>query len=223
MTKPQLALLPILIRQEGAWRSSKRKLRLRIARAAAAHGGDAANLAQAIELPLPAISITGAGIVMPDIESDVTPTAGPIAITLTGGGIYVAKLPRARMTATGLAVDLGEYPGNPVKLDGLAAALTKLADATPSITILAPTAMPAEALVPVVGVAAKVAPVYLAANAANAPEGWELPGNIPVSLDVGTGKTAFKVSHELTAQNLATELSARAKAGTKKLALAASK
>jgi hypothetical protein len=195
----------------------------RIARAAAAHGGDAANLVQAIELPLPALTLTGIGIVMPDIDGDVTPTAGPIAITLTGGGIFVAKLPRARMTATGLAVDLGDYPGNVVKLDGLAAALTKLADATPSITILAPTATPAETLVPVVGVAAKVAPVYLAANAANAPEGWELPGNIPVALDVGTGKSAFKISHELTVQNLATELAARAKAGTKKLALAASK
>jgi hypothetical protein len=195
----------------------------RIARAASAHGGDAANLVQAIELPLPALSLTGVGIVMPDVESEVTPTAGPIAITLTGGAIYVAKLPRARMTATGLAVDLGDYPGSPVKLDALAAALTKLVDANPSITILTPTATPAETLVPVVGVAAKVAPVFLAANAANAPEGWDLPGNIPVALEVGTGKAAFKISHELTAQNLATELATRAKAGTKKLALAASK
>ncbi len=198
----------------------------RIARAATAHGGDAANLVQAIELPLPALSLTGVGIVMPDVESDVTPTAGPIAITLTGGAMYLAKLPRAHMTATGLAVDLGGYPGDAVKPEKLADALAKLADPSGgivAISILAPTATPAETILPIVGVAAKVAPVYLAANAANAPEGWELPGNIPVALEIGTGKAAFKISHELTTQNLATELAARAKAGTKKLALAASK
>ena len=195
----------------------------RIARAAAAHGGDAANLAQAIELPLPAVSITGSGIVIPDIEGDVTPTAGPIAITLTGGQIFVAKLPRARMGASGLAIDLGGYPGDAVAIDGLAAALQKLADTSPSITILAPTATPAEALVPFVEAASKVGPVYLGANAANTPEGWDLPGNIPVALEAGSGKAALKITQEMSAQDLANELAARAKAGVKKLALSASK
>src|SRR5262249_37654650 len=140
----------------------------RIARAAGAHGGEAANLLASIELPLPAVSITGAGIVIPDVESDVNPTAGPIAITLTGGQICVAKLPRARMSASGLMIDLGGYPGDPVKPEALAAALQKLADpSSPGITILAPTATPAEALVPIVDAASKLGPVYLGANAAN--------------------------------------------------------
>jgi len=197
----------------------------RIARAAAAHGGDAANLAQSIELPLPAVSITGSGIVIPDVDSDVAPTAGPLAITLTGGQLFVAKLPRARMGATGLSVDLGGYPGDPVKVEALGAALQKLlaGDASPSVTILAPTATPAEALVPVVAAASKIAPVYLGANAANTPEGWDLPGNIPVALEAGSGKTALTISHEMSAQDLANELAARAKAGTKKLALAVGK
>lgn len=197
----------------------------RIARAAAAHGGNAANLAQTIELPLPAVSITGSGIVIPDVESEVAPTAGPIAITLTGGQLFVAKLPRARMGANGLTVDVGGYPGDPVKLDALGPALQKLlsGDASPSITLLAPTATPAETLVPIIAAASKVAPVYLGANAANTPEGWDLPGNIPVALEAGSGKGAFKINHEMSAQDLATELAARAKAGTKKLALTAAK
>jgi hypothetical protein len=199
----------------------------RIARAAVAHGGQAATLAQAILLPLPAISVTGAGIVIPDVESDLAPTAGPIAITITGGQMYIAKLPTARMTATGLAVDLGNYPGDAVKLDGLQAALTKLADTTPSsVTILAPTATPAETLVPIVAIASKVAQTYLGANAANTPEGWDLPGNIAVAVDAPPGKPAkdaVKLSHEATAQDLANELATRAKAGAKKASLATSK
>jgi hypothetical protein len=196
----------------------------RIARAAAAHGGEPASLALAIELPLPAVSLTGSGITIPDVETEVNPTAGPIAITITGGAAYVAKLPRAHLTATGLAVDLGGYPGDVVKPDKLADAITKLADPNGgivSISILAPTATPAEQLVPIVAAAAKLAPVYLAANAANTPDGWDLPGNIPVALDVAAkgDKDGYKITHELTVQNLATELAQRSKAGVKKLAL----
>jgi hypothetical protein len=196
----------------------------RIARAAAKHGGDSANLALAIELPLPAVSLTGNGITIPDVETEVNPTAGPIAITITGGAMYLAKLPRAHMTATGLAVDLGGYPGDVVKPEQLADAITKLADPSGgivAISILAPTATPAEQLVPIIAAAAKIAPVYLAANAANTPEGWDLPGNIPVALDIAAkaAKDSYKITHELTVQNLATELAQRSKAGVKKLAL----
>jgi hypothetical protein len=196
----------------------------RIARAAAKHGGDAANLALAIELPLPAVSLTGSGITIPDVETEVNPTAGPIAITFTGGAMYLAKLPRAHMTATGLAVELGGYPGDAVKPEKLADALAKLADPSDgivAISILAPTATPAEQLVPIIAAAAKLAPVYLAANAANTPEGWDLPGNIPVALEIAAkaGKDTYKITHELTVQNLATELAQHSKAGVKKLAL----
>jgi hypothetical protein len=202
----------------------------RIARAAAKHGGDVANLALAVELPLPAVSLTGSGITIPDVETEVNPTAGPIAITITGGAMYLAKLPRAHMTANGLAVELGGYPGDAVKPEKLADALAQLTDPSGgnaplvAISILAPTATPAEQLVPIIAAAAKVAPVYLAANAANTPEGWDLPGNIPVALEIaakaGPGhEGAYKISHELTVQNLATELAQRSKAGVKKLAL----
>ena len=193
----------------------------RIARAATAHGGESANLMAAIELPLPAVSITGTGITLPDVDAS-SPTAGPLAITMLGDGLYVAKLPRARLGANGVAVDLGNYPGDVVKPADLAAALTKLAakDATVSIAILAPVATPAQQVVAVAAAAAKVAPVYLAVNAQGSPEGWDLPATIPVAL-VATGGDKLTIDGEMTVQLLATELAKRAKSGQKKIVLSA--
>jgi hypothetical protein len=192
----------------------------RIARAATAHGGESANLMAAIELPLPAVTITGAGIVMPDVDDGVSPTAGPLAITVMGDGVHVAKLPRARLGASGVAVDLGNYPGDVVKPADLAAALGKLAngDTTMTITLLAPVATPAQALVPIVAAAAKVAPIYLAVNAHAAPEGWDLPATIPVAL-VAEGGDKLALTGEMSVQQLATELAKRAKSGTRKVLL----
>jgi hypothetical protein len=192
----------------------------RIARAATARGGESANLMAAIELPLPAVSITGTGITLPDVDAGISPTAGPLAITMMGDGLHVAKLPRARLGASGVAVDLGNYPGDVVKPTDLGAALKKLAagDATVSIAILAPVATPAQQIVTVAATAGGVAPTYLAVNAQGSPEGWDLPATIPVALVV-TGGDKLKVDGEMTAQLLATELAKRAKSGQKKIVL----
>jgi len=192
----------------------------RIARAATAHGGESANLMAAIELPLPAATVTGTGIVMPDVDDGMTPTAGPIAITVMGDGLHVAKLPRARLGASGVAVDLGNYPGDVVKQADLAAALGRLVngDTTMTITLLAPVATPAQALVPIVEAASKVAPIYLAVNSHSAPEGWDLPATIPVALGADGGDKV-KTTGEMTVQQLATELAKRAKAGARKVVL----
>jgi len=194
----------------------------RIARAATSHGGESANLMAALELPLPAVSVTGNGIVLPDVEDGVSPTAGPLAITMMGDGLHVAKLPRARLGASGVAVDLGNYPGDVVKPADLEAALKKLAngDATTTIAILAPVATPAQTLVPVVAIASKVAPVALAVNAHGAPEGWDLPATIQITL-VPTGGDVVAITGEMTSQQLATELAKRAKNGTRKVTLKA--
>ena len=194
----------------------------RIARAASAHGGETANLLAAVELPLPAVSITGNGLVLPDVDANVQSSAGPISITLIGGGMQVAKLPRARLGASGVAIDLGNYPGDPVKLAELGPALQKLAngDKTVTITLLAAIATPADSLRPIVEEASKVAPVYLAVNAPDAPEGWNLPGTIPVALTIGKDVVVTK---EMSTQNLATELAKRAAAGQKQAGLAAKK
>jgi hypothetical protein len=188
----------------------------RIARAAAGHGGETANLLAALELPLPAVSVTGNGIVIPDVDSGAQQTAGPVAITLIGGGIQVAKLPRAHLGASGVAVDLGNYPGDPIKIADLGAALKKLVgdDKTATIALLAPTATPVETLLPIIVAAAPVAPVYLAVNASNTPEGWDLPASLPIALDVGKG---IDITAEMTVQNLASELAKHL--GQKKIGL----
>lgn len=193
----------------------------RIARAGFAKGGDTADLLTALTLPLPAVSITGNGMALPHVTEGVQPDAGSIAITLVGPAIHVARLPRARMTATGLAVELGGYPGEQVELAELGARLKQLAgdDKPVSVALLAPLALPAETLVPVVAAAASVSTVYLAANAPGVPEGWELPGTIPVA--IGTkGADTYAVPPKLTVQDLASELVRRGQAGQKSVALA---
>lgn len=192
----------------------------RIARAASSHGGESANLMAALELPLPAVSVSGNGLVLPDVEDGVSPTAGPIALTMMSDGVHVAKLPRARLGANGVTVDGITFPGDVVKPADLEAALTKLAngDATSTIAIFAPVATPAQTIVPVVATASKVAPVALAVNAHGAPEGWDLPATIQIQL-VPTGGDVLAVTGEMTAQQLATELAKRAKSGTRKVTL----
>jgi hypothetical protein len=185
----------------------------RIARATAAHGGQTATLATAFELPLPALTLVGTGVQLPDLETGVSPTAGGIPITVLAGELHVGRMPRAKLGASGVAVDLGPdvYPGKTVAIADLAGALKGLVgdDKTQTITLLAPHATPAQTLVPVIAAAAGVAAVYLAANAHEAPEGWDLPGAIPVALEAG-GANPIVVTGEMTVQQLATELGTRA-------------
>ncbi|HEY5946794.1 MAG TPA: hypothetical protein VIV40_14925 [Kofleriaceae bacterium] len=182
----------------------------RIARAAAAKGGATADKLAAIDLPLPAITISGAGVVLPDSDG-VTPKTGPLHITVLGDAIYVGTMPRGKLTASGVTADLGKagYPGEAIKLEQLGAKLTELvgADKTQTITLVAPHAMPAVNLVPIIAAAAAVAPVYLAANAYESPEGWQLAGAIPVALEA---RKDIEVTEEMTVQNLARELATRA-------------
>lgn len=183
----------------------------RIARAAGARGGDTAKKLAAIELPLPAVSVIGTGLTIPDVERGVRSNAGALQITLMADAIYVGKLPRAHLGASGVQVDMGPaaYPGEQTKLEDLPAALKKLAGEGDTITLLAPVATPAENLVPVIAAAATVAPVYLGVNAHDVPEGWTLVGTIPVQL-TADAKPTVKVTGEMTVQNLASELAKQA-------------
>ena len=176
----------------------------RIARAIGAKGGNLATAAAGIELPLPPVSTTGVGPVLADVDG-VTPRVGEIQITVLGDKVFVGRMPRAHLAAGGVAVDPGTT-GNP----GTETALAKLPDAlraaiagdkAATITLLAPHAMPAQDLVPIVAAAAPVAPLYLAANAAEAPEGWTLAAAIPVAL-AETGDPVG-VTPEMTVQQLA--------------------
>lgn len=183
----------------------------RIARAlATVQSGALAGKLAALELPLPALTVSGAGVALPEVEQ-VAPTTGAIAVTVIGDAIHVGRMPRAHLGAGGVNVDLPApgYPGDPVNADQLAAKLTELVagDATQTITLLAPQAMPAKHLVPIIAAASKVAPVHLAASAAASPEGWQLAGTIAVALEAGKD---IQVTDEMTVQNLARELAARA-------------
>ncbi|NVB85459.1 MAG: hypothetical protein HOV81_44250 [Kofleriaceae bacterium] len=193
----------------------------RIARAATARGGDTATKAAAFELPLPAVSVAGTGLVLPDVERGVSSKVGAVQITLMADAFYVGKLPRARLGASGIQVDMGPdaYPGAQTKLADLPAALKKLAGEGDTITLLAPVATPAEALVPVIAAASQVAPVYLGVNAHESPEGWTLVGAIPVQL-TPDAKPAIEVSGEMTVQNLASELAKQAGAKVTRVGVA---
>ena len=64
--------------------------------------------------------------------------------------------------------------------------------------------MPAEKLVPIVAAAAPIAPLYLAANAHESPEGWQLSvRSRRLTVDA---ERELVVTGEMTVQNLATEL-----------------
>lgn len=157
----------------------------------------------AVELPLPPLTVSGAGVALPETDG-VSAKTGDVQVTVLADQIYVGTLPRAKLTAAGVEVELGKagYPGELVTLDALAG---KLAGAK-SITLLAPQAMKADKLVDIIAAASAVAPVYLAGAAPEAPTGWQLPGDIPVALAAGND---LVVTPEMTVQNLARELVAR--------------
>lgn len=182
----------------------------RIARAAATRGGAIADKLAAIEIPLPPITVSGAGVALPEADA-VTPSVGRVQITALAGSITVGTLPRGKLTAGGVTVDFGKtgYPGEAVTLEQLGAKLKDLVgdDKTATITLLAPHAMRAHELVPIIAAASAAAPVYLAARALESPEGWPLAGAIPVALQAGKD---VEVTDEMTVQNLARELAARA-------------
>jgi hypothetical protein len=176
----------------------------RIARAIGNKGGELATTAAAIELPLPPVSTTGVGPVLADVDG-VTPKVGEIQITVLGDKIYVGRMPRAHLAAGGVTVELGPngYPGIETALPKLPEALRYAIgdDASATISLLAPHAMPAQTLVPIVAAAAPIAPLYLAANAIEAPEGWTLAAAIPVAL-APTGDSVT-VTPEMSVQQLA--------------------
>jgi hypothetical protein len=186
----------------------------RIARAIEARHVDGAN---ALGIALPPLTVAGTGIVLPDLDEGVSPKVGTYHLSFIGDQIFIGKLPHAKLGAKGLEVT-NDYPGQQVALANLPAALKKLIDNDPTetLTLLAPHAMPAENLVPVIQAAGAIAPLYLAATAHESPEGWQLPGAIPVAIGPD-GDGAIGVTGEMTVQNLATELGQKAAQSVKRV------
>jgi hypothetical protein len=148
----------------------------RIARDVAARP-DGAKLLAAIDLVLPAVSVTGAGLDIP--ASAVTkPSAAPSHLTLTVDEIHAGALPHAKLGPTGVTVTADLYPGNVVKLADLPAAFDKLPQ---PVLVFLPKKMSAQRLVDVLATT-KRRPMQLAVEATSTLPGWDQYGAAPIDL-----------------------------------------
>jgi hypothetical protein len=148
----------------------------RIARDVAARP-DGAKLLAAIDLVLPAVSVTGSGLDIP--ASAVTkPSAAPSQLTLTVDEIHVGALPHAKLGANGVTVTADSYPGNVVKLADLPAAFDKLPQ---PVLVFMPKKMSAQKLVDVLATT-KGRAMQLAVEAMSTLPGWDQYGASPIDL-----------------------------------------
>jgi len=205
---------------DGRYVSAPYLLLDQIARLAVARGGDTAKHLAEIELPLPPLTVSGEGPALADEDEGVAGYSGDVLITMLGEAIYVASAPHARLTATGIEVMLGPtgYPGEQVTITKLGDALKKLKGRR--ITLIAPQAMPAKTLVPVIAAASKIGPLFLAVNSRRPVLGWPLASDIEVALEA-SGKNPIVVTGDMTVAKLANELGERASQGQAKVGIKA--
>ena len=168
----------------------------RIARAAAADPKLAPLLAT-LELPLPAVSISGVGFELP-AAAVMKPEPPRVQVTVSQRELRVGLLPIAKLGKDGVQVDLGAtaYPGDLVPAAKLRGALDALGGQR--VLVIAPSALPAVRLVEVVR-AAGTRELVLAVAARGAPPGWSLPGIVPVTLAAGSGKAQYTVDDRVDA------------------------
>jgi hypothetical protein len=139
--------------------------------------GDPALLA-AIELPLPAVGITGAGVELPGSPLMV-PEAGPTSITVNDRELVLGTLPSAKLSTGGVVV-AGDYPGTAVAPEALAAALARPERSGHPAALLAPRELPASRIVDAV-TAARGREIRLAVGERQL-LGWVIPNTVPVAL-----------------------------------------
>ncbi len=148
----------------------------RIARDVAARP-DGGKLLAAIDLVLPAASVTGAGLEIP-MSAVTKPSAAPSHLTLTVTEIRAGALPHARLGANGVTVTADMYPGNAVKLADLPATFDKLPQ---PVLVFMPKKMSADKLVEVLATT-KRRPMQLAVEATSTLPGWDQYGAAPIDL-----------------------------------------
>lgn len=160
----------------------------RIARAVAARGGQDAALLAAVELPLPARSISGGGVELPAAGGPVDP-APRVHVTVLGDGAHVGKLPVAHLGAAGVTVDSGAapYPGPAVAPGDLARAIAALDPSPhPEVAVLAPRGMPVARLAAALAKPGD-AVLHLAVAPPPAAPDWPLPAVLRTPLDLRAG------------------------------------
>jgi hypothetical protein len=137
-------------------------------------------LLAAIQLPLPALSISGVGVTLP--QGPLLPAdAGLGAITVDAGQIQLGALPIAQLTPAGLHVS-ADYPGTPLDAKALAGALATPALAGHPVSVLAPRELSAARIVDVI--AAAGGHELRLAIGVRGPGGWSVPGAIPIAMTV---------------------------------------
>ncbi len=169
----------------------------RIARAAGERP-DLAPLLDAVEFPLPVVSISGYGFEL--AKSPVTaPDAGPLAMTVTLPEIRLAVVSHGKLSKDGIVtISKGDpYPGTVIKAaKDLDAEIKKLGEpiqAGTGIAIFAPHGIVATRLLDALAITGErprqikpgqwlTGDVRLAVQAVGGPPGWQLSGSIPVAL-----------------------------------------
>ena len=128
-----------------------------------------------LQVPLPAITVTGIGIALPHAVADASRLGAPV-LTVDPPQPVLGTLPVGELTAGGITVR-GDYPGSPVALPALAAALAKLDQ---PILLLASGGLRATRITAVL-TAADGRTFRLAAALPSALD-WTVPGAIPIDI-----------------------------------------
>ncbi len=153
----------------------------RVARAVGSAGGSDADLLAKLDIPLPAVSVSGIGVELPK-STAVEATAPRTQVTVTGNEVRTGKLPIGHLTAAGMVTDYGGGEAYPGALMGSAggSGSGSAAGNGDEIVVLAPSKLGAERVANVV--AQLHAPRVLLAAAIDGPDSWQLVGTIAVSL-----------------------------------------
>jgi hypothetical protein len=146
----------------------------RIARAVGTRP-DGAKLLAGVVVPLPALTISGVGIDLPEAPV-VKPSVAPAQVTVLDA-LYASRLPLAALDVDGVHLPAdATYPGPAAK--DLAAELDKLGD---PVLVFAPRNSPAQRLPAAIAKAGKHT-LFLGAKASGGPTGWQMYGAVPIQL-----------------------------------------
>jgi hypothetical protein len=200
----------------------------RIARAIGAHGGELAALAAKLEMPLPALSVTGVGVELAVVDASTArpPRVGARSVTIAGDQTLLGELPVAHLGAGGVVVGPvtprhAGYPGRHVPVADFALTIDDR-EALDGIVLLAPKGMQAHRLVPIVA-AIEPRPVALAVDAGAVM--WRVPAVLagslaarepPADTALAKASVSLDVTDAMTVQELATAI---AKLGDKHVVL----
>jgi len=147
---------------------------------------EGAKLLAGVVVPLPALTISGVGIDLPEAPV-VKPSEAPAQLTVLDV-VYASRLPLASLAVDGVHLPAdATYPGSAAK--DLAAELDKLGD---PVLVFAPRNSPAQRLPAAIAKAGKHT-LFLAAKARGGPPGWQMYGAVPIQLVAKAAKPGVTV------------------------------